>query len=86
MGDLKARIKAKLLRRHSAAPTLGSSKPSLGQDRASSSTRTRTSTTGYAASLSTAATNDDRPSDSSIRSDDSPPKKIGDGLVLMLVF
>lgn len=79
MGDLKARIKAKLLRRHSAAPTLGSSKPSLGQDRASSSTRTRTSTTGYAASLSTAATNDDRPSDSSIRSDDSPPKKIGNG-------
>ncbi|KAI0112869.1 hypothetical protein F4814DRAFT_449321 [Daldinia grandis] len=76
MGDFKARIKAKLLRRHSATPTLGSSKPSLGQDRASSSTRTRTSTTGYAASLSTAATNEDRPSNSSIRSNDSPPKKI----------
>ncbi|KAI0848160.1 hypothetical protein F5Y00DRAFT_262795 [Daldinia vernicosa] len=79
MGDFRARIKAKLLRRHSATPTLGSSKPSLGQDRASSSTRTRTSTTGYAASLSTAATNEDRPSNSSIRSNDSPPKKIGNG-------
>ncbi|KAI0384564.1 hypothetical protein F5Y04DRAFT_269505 [Hypomontagnella monticulosa] len=56
MGDLRARIKAKLLRRHSAIPSLGSSK-SLGRDRASSSTHTNTSTTGYAASVSTAASN-----------------------------
>ncbi|KAL7621219.1 Two-component response regulator SSK1p [Parahypoxylon ruwenzoriense] len=55
MGDLKARIKAKLLRRHSGVPTLSSSKQSsLGRDRASSSTHTQASTTGYAASLSTA--------------------------------
>ncbi|KAI1392206.1 uncharacterized protein F4822DRAFT_436168 [Hypoxylon trugodes] len=55
MGDLKARIKAKLLRRHSGIPSLGSSKQSLSRERASSSTHTQASTTGYAASLSTAA-------------------------------
>ncbi|KAI0886074.1 uncharacterized protein GGS22DRAFT_187305 [Annulohypoxylon maeteangense] len=55
MGDFKARIKAKLLRRHSGVPSLGSSKHSVGRNRASSSTHTNTSITGYAASLSTAA-------------------------------
>ncbi|XDG07961.1 hypothetical protein ABKA04_007576 [Annulohypoxylon sp. FPYF3050] len=53
MGDFKARIKAKLLRRHSGVPSLGSSKHSVGRHRASSSTHTNASTSGYAASLST---------------------------------
>lgn len=56
MGDLKARIKAKLLRRHSAVPSVKSDKQDIGRDRTSSSTHTQSSTTGYAASsLSTAA-------------------------------
>ncbi|OTB07328.1 hypothetical protein M426DRAFT_318014 [Hypoxylon sp. CI-4A] len=88
MGDFKARIKARLLRRHSAFSSLGSSKRSLSRDRTSSSTHTQAST-GYAASLSTAASDGKQSNekgpitkevpcrDSIISSGDSSPRNDG---------